>query len=235
MAAIKCLIVDDESLARDLIELHLQKFDGFEIVGKCDSAIEAMAVLNEVSVDVIFLDIEMPDITGLEFISGLPGQPMTVLTTAYSEYAVEAFELDVFDYLLKPISFKRFFKTIQKIQARRQQGAEQPSTGEPSEKVSPIHVKSEGKLIQVRPDEILFVEAMQKYVKIYLPEKRIVSLLSISKVEELLPFPNFLRVHKSYIINIDHLEELQGNEVKIGRSRIPVSRAHKKELLERLR
>ncbi len=235
MAVTKCLIVDDEPLACDLIEMHLKKFDDFELVAKCESAMAAISVLKENDVDLIFLDIEMPEISGLDFIKSTPTRPLIVLTTAYSEYAVEAFELDVFDYLLKPISFSRFFKTIQKIQAKTSQTSEQSANEGHESEAKCIYVKSDGKVVKVHLEDILFVEAMQKYVKIHLSDKRIISLMSLKKMEEMLPLASFQRVHKSYIINTIHLDELNGYEVKIGKHSIPVSRSHKKALARRLK
>lgn len=232
----KCLIVDDESLAQDLVEAHLKKIPGFDCVGKCSTAMEAMQALSERAVDVLFLDIEMPDITGLEFLRSLNNQPLTVLTTAYSEYALDGYELGVVDYLLKPITFERFFKTASKLSGlldtKPSQMAQEPKSGIEQQA---IFVKSEYKLLQIRLNEIEFVEGMQKYVVIHRKDKeKVVTLMSMTKAEEILPASKFMRIHKSYIVNLEKIREISGNRIKLEKGEIPLSKNLKSALIDRI-
>ncbi|MCE7993311.1 MAG: response regulator transcription factor [Roseivirga sp.] len=234
MKTYTCIIVDDEALAQDLIETHLKKIPNIEIIAKCHTAMEAMSVLNQQSVDIMFLDIEMPDLTGVEFLKALEKPPHTIFTTAYSEYAMEGYELNVVDYLLKPIRFDRFFKAMSKVLELLKE--KEPQTTEPSaEKTSNeyIFVKSEYKAVKITFDDILYVESMQKYVKFHLSDKMVISLMSISSLQEILPQKQFFRCQKSFIINLNKIESIEGNLVVLSsRAKVPISKNLKAGLLK---
>lgn len=235
MKAYTCLIVDDETLAQELIETHLSKIPNVEVVAKCHTAMEALAVLNQHKVDIMFLDIEMPDLTGIEFLKTLDNAPYTIFTTAYSEYALQGYELNVVDYLLKPIRFDRFFKALSKV-LELLKDKEPQSVTQPAEATQDdyLFVKSDYKAVKVLYQDILFVESMQKYVRFHLKEKKpVVSLLSISALTELLPTSQFFRCQKSFIINLDEIESIEGNQlILFSGQKVPLSKSLKPELLK---
>jgi len=220
---IKCLIIDDEPLAQRVIERYSEQVSHFEIVCKCNNAIEAFEILHNQWIDIIFLDINMPKLTGVEFLKSLKNPPAVIITTAYAEYAVQGFELDVVDYLMKPFSFERFLKAVQKAEGilgnRRttNQINESEFTGEDF-----IFIKSSKKTFKIHRKEILYIEALGDYVKIYLQDKMIVSYQSLKNIENLLSPKQFPRIHKSYIISLAKIEVIEGNHVKIKDKMIPV-------------
>lgn len=217
---IKCIIVEDETLAQDVIKSHLQKISGWELVSVCRNAPEALEALNTQEVDVMFLDIRMPGMSGLNFLRSLPDPPLVVLTTAYAEYAVESYEFSVIDYLLKPISFERFSKAVNKIVDGRlfsQAGKEQEkSSGDH------IFIKSNSKFFKVNFSEILYVEGMKDYLKIHTPEYTLVTHQTMNELEKTLPSRLFMRVHKSYIVAVGHIRAIYGNSVDLGKVTIPI-------------
>lgn len=230
-----CIIVDDETLAQELIEAHLGKIPNVEVVAKCHTAMEALAALNEQAVDIMFLDIEMPDLTGIDFLKTQNDPPYTIFTTAYSEYALEGYELNVVDYLLKPIRFDRFFKAVSKVIALLKENESEGLTPKAKQdKDNYLFVKSDYKAVKVLYQDILYVESMQKYVRFHLKDKRpVVSLLSISALTELLPASQFFRCQKSFIINLDQIESIEGNQlVLFTGQKVPVSKNLKSELLK---
>lgn len=232
-----CLIVDDEYMARLLLEEYVRKLPSLKLTGSCENALEAFHLLQSHSVDVLFLDIQMPYLTGLEFIQTLRKKPAIVFTTAYSEYAVEGFRLDAVDYLLKPFSFERFVQAVNKaidfVSFHRQTDPKQPSSGS----LLPEHffVKSDGKLVKIRFADILYIEGLKEYVSIYTSDKqRIIALKSIKNLEALLPENSFLRIHKSYIVSIYHIEAVLGNQIEIHKKLLPVGATYKEELMKKL-
>lgn len=228
-----CIIVDDETLAQELIETHLAKFPNVEILAKCHTTMEALSVLNDRQVDMMFLDIEMPDLTGIELLKALDKQPYTVFTTAYSEYAIESYELNVVDYLLKPVRFERFFKAMTKILNLLKEQDVKIAESEKTTSADYIFVKSDYKAVKIRFSEILYVESMQKYVKFYLKDKMVMSLMSISSLEEILPQTRFFRCQKSFIVNLDFIESIEGNQIVLATEmKIPVSKNLKQRLIE---
>lgn len=233
MKSYTCIIVDDETLAQDLVETHLQKIPNLEIVAKCHTAMEAMAVLNERTIDLMFLDIEMPDLTGIELLKALDKPPYTIFTTAYSEHALEGYELNVVDYLLKPVRFDRLFKAVSKVLAllkAKDSGTDHVQTKETKDDY--IFVKSEYKAVKVPFEDILYIESMQKYVKFHLTNKTVISLMSISALKEILPQNRFFRCQKSFIIHLDKIESIEGNQLVLtSKVKIPVSKNLKSELL----
>lgn len=240
MTTYKCLIVDDERLARELIENHIQQIPYLEIVASCANAIEAMQILNEQTIDLLFLDIQMPNLSGLDFLRMLKNQPATILTTAYSEYALEGFELEVIDYLVKPIEFERFFKAVNKaikwIQKTPAIPSYPPSNTIPANTSETyFFVKSDAKMIRIEFANILYIEALQKYSRIYTQNDKIITLSSLSKLLESLPKRPFIRVHRSFIVNIDQIDHVEGNMIKIQTHTIPISKGQRDAFVERIR
>ncbi len=237
MKMYSCILVDDETLAHELIEAHLSKIPNVEVVAKCHTAMEALAVLNQQAVDMMFLDIEMPDLTGIDFLRALEKPPYTIFTTAYSEYALQGYELNVVDYVLKPVRFDRFFKAVSKVLAllkEKEQAEIVPEAGKATSDY--LFVKSDYKAVKVLYSDILYVESMQKYVRFHLKGKKpVVSLMSISALAELLPGSRFFRCQKSFIVNLDKIESIEGNQlVLFTGDKVPVSKHLKAELLTRV-
>ena len=225
---IRCIIVEDELLAQQVIQSHLQKVQGFHLVGVCQNAREAAALLSEQQVDLIFLDIQLPGMSGLNFLRSLPDPPLVVFTTAYAEYALESYEFNVIDYLLKPISFERFSKTVNKIVDGRLFTQVQPvSTDEPDY----MFIKSSNKFFKVKFAEILFVEGMRDYLKIHTREYQLVTHQTMNEMEKVLAGQQFLRVHKSYLVGLQYIQSLQSNFITIGKHTIPVGNTYKDKLM----
>lgn len=224
----KCLIVDDEPLARELIETYLQKLPDFELVASCANAIEASSVMNSNKVDLIFLDIEMPVLKGTTFVKNLPYKPHVIFTTAYRDYAIDSYELNALDYLLKPIFFERFFLAIQKF---LKQNIKKVLVDENlSKKTDYIFVNKAKKQIRVIFDEILYVESLKDYIKIHLKDDTITIKESISTFEKRID-KRFIRVHRSYIVNSEKITAYTKNDVEIKRIEIPIGNSFKDNLL----
>jgi two-component system, LytTR family, response regulator LytT len=221
---IKVLLVDDEYLALNLLENFLAKIPNMKVVAKTTSPIEALEILNKGEIDVLFLDIQMPLLSGVNLLKTLNKPPITILTTAYSEYAVEAFELQVADYLLKPFSFERLLKAVQKVKEMMEKKSPQTIIEEADKKETSFTVKTDGRLIKLNYDEILFIESYGEYVYYITANQKIISLQSLKKLEEELPTSIFMRVHKSYIINKQKVFAVEGGFLEIEKHKIPVSR-----------
>ena len=226
----RALIVDDEELARQLIASYLKRIPTIEVVGSCKNAVEALTILNRQPVDLLFLDIQMPGITGVEMIRTLVDPPAIILTTAYSEYALEGFELDVTDYLLKPFSFERFSRAINKARVRLN-NRNQPSPTIQAESSNHLMVRADHKIHRIPYESILYIKSMQEYVAYYLTSGRIVALGSLKQLEGLLPPHQFLRVHKSYIIAINNVKSLEGNLLHLEDQKIPVGASYRENVL----
>lgn len=226
----RALIVDDEELARQLIASYLKRMPTIEVVGSCKNAVEALTILNRQPVDLLFLDIQMPGITGVEMIRTLVDPPAIILTTAYSEYALEGFELDVTDYLLKPFSFERFSRAINKAMVRLN-NRNQPSPTIQAESSNHLMVRADHKIHRIPYESILYIKSMQEYVAYYLTSGRIVALGSLKQLEGLLPPHQFLRVHKSYIIAINKVKSLEGNLLHLEDQKIPVGASYRENVL----
>jgi DNA-binding LytR/AlgR family response regulator len=222
--SIRCLIIDDEPLAQRVIERYAENIPFLEIVGKCNSAVEAFDVLHGQEVDLLFLDINMPRLSGMDFLRTLKNPPLAIITTAYAEFAIQGFELDVVDYLMKPFPFDRFYKAVQKaeelIKSRELPHGEMREAQRPEE--SFIFIKSSKKTYKVTLDDILYIEALGDYVKIFTTDKMIVSYQSLKNIETLLPSKLFPRIHKSFIIALSRVDLIEGNHVKIRDRMIPI-------------
>jgi len=231
----KCLIVDDEPLAIEAVAMHLKEFEDFEIVGKCRNAMEAVKLLNEKAIDLIFLDINMPKISGISFLKSLSSPPSVIITTAYSEYALEGFELDVLDYLLKPIPFDRFLKSINKFLEQKDSTSfvinKDDSTIEDN---AHIFIRCDRKLTKIYLDDILYFESEGDYVKVVTSKKSLLTKNKISLFEEKLPADRFTRVHRSFIVNNQSITSVTSSGVEIEKKEIPVSQTYKNQLMKAL-
>lgn len=238
MNKIRCLVVDDEELARTLLENYIGRLPHLELVGQCKDPLEAMQVLQNESVDILFLDIQMPGLTGVEFLRTLKIRPVVIFTTAYPDYALEGYTLDVIDYLLKPFSFERFVQAVNKAgeMLRLKAGNGNPAPAVPEEEPARdfILVKSEHKIHRIKYDDILYIESMREYVAYHTPNGRILSLNSLKSLEEELPAGRFLRIHKSYIVAMDKIDTLEGNLLHVGKEKLPIGASYREEVLGRI-
>lgn len=229
-----CLIIDDEILAQDVIEHYVSRMDNLELRGKCNNALEAFSVMSKQEVDLIFLDIQMPEISGLEFIKLLKNPPKIILTTAYTEYALDGYELNVVDYLLKPVSFERFLKAVDKVQVLLQPAVADKMPAALT--AQDIFVKSEGKLIRINTADIRYVEGLKNYLLIHTGHKKIIVHGTMSNMEEeLKAFQHFIRIHKSYLVNKNCIAEIVGNMIKVDQDELPIGGVYKNDLLKLLK
>ena len=249
MDSIRCIIVDDEFPARVLLKEFVEKVPTLELVGSYKSGLEALPTIQTGNVDLMFLDIQMPDITGTNFLKMLTVKPLVIFTTAYSEYAIESYQLDVLDYLLKPFSFDRFMQSIGKAMQRLTTqvkevpapvpvAAPQPAAAEPEEldpNANIMLVKADHKIHRVRYDSIIYIEGLREYITIFCENEKIITLESLRNLEETLPPNMFIRVHKSYIVRIDKIRALYGNQLKIDgvQQYIPVGKSYKDDVQSR--
>lgn len=233
MKKIGCLVVDDEPIARDILKTYIEQLPELSLLGSCKNATEAYHALYEFPVDVIFLDIQMPVITGTDFLRSLRKPPLIVFTTAYAEYALEGFELNSVDYLLKPITFERFYQSVQKVQERLVHLSWQVM---PYETLSYIFIKQDTKLIKVDFEEINYIQAERDFCSLYLSSgKRLLSGMHLKLMEEVLPPEKFVRVHRSYIININKIKVIQGNLLVTDHAEIPVGNNYRESLFKILK
>ncbi len=233
---LRCLIVEDEPLARNLLAEYVKKVSYLELVETCSNPLHALEVLRKNSIDLMFLDIQMPEITGITLLKTLQKKPLVILTTAYSEYALESYELDVVDYLLKPITFDRFLRAVDKASHRLSAPAAGPETTAPEAERSFVFVKDGTKLVRVNFDDILYVEGLKDYVTIVTKAQKIVTLQRLKALETQLPADKFIRVHHSYIVSLKAIDSIHKGEVRIGAHVIPISDSYKtgfKEFIER--
>ncbi|MBS1658140.1 MAG: response regulator transcription factor [Chitinophagales bacterium] len=223
----RCIIVDDEPLAQEVLETYVQRVDDLQLLKKCSNAMEAMQTLHKEHVDLMFLDIQMPVIDGLSFLKSLKNPPAVIITTAYPNHALEGFDLDVADYLLKPISFERFLKAVNKVADHRRNAH--------SEVPDPDYtfLKVDSKLVKVNYADIVFVEGMKDYLKIFVKgsDKPLVVHQTMKRFEDMLPKGKFIRVHKSYIISLGMVNSIVGNFVQINGREIPIGANYKDQLI----
>lgn len=230
----KCLLVDDEPLAIELLETHIAHLDKLEVVGTCNNAIKAMEFLQQEKVDLIFLDIQMPMLTGIEFLKSLKQAPSVIFTTAYRDYAIEGYELDAVDYLLKPISFDRFFKAINRyfqLTTTAPVATEMP-VATPSSSKNYLYVKINKKHHKVKLAEIRYVESIKDYIKIHLLDNELIAKEKISDFVGELPSQQFLRIHRSFIVNLEQVSAYTTHDVEIGTIEIPIGVSYKSDVME---
>lgn len=221
---IRCLLVDDEPLALQLLEKHIAQLDFFEVAGTCNNAIKALELLNKQKIDLLFLDIKMPQISGLELLKTLRHPPKTILTTAYREYALDGFDLDVVDYLLKPVTFDRFFKAIERYLRIEKHAI--PDLLSSSE-VQFIYLKSGHKYFKVDTRDVLYAESLKDYVNVHTKERIITSKYKISDLEKELDGKGFLRIHRSFIVNLQHVSAFTASDVELHNIELPIGDSYK--------
>lgn len=228
MNKLKCIVVDDEPLAQEVLERYLQNIREIELVTTCSNALEAFEVLNNESIDLMFLDISMPVISGLDFLRSLHKAPAVIITTAHPDYALQGYDLDVVDYLVKPVSLERFMKAVNKAIERVRVPLPQARNSMPDY----MFVKSDQKLIRINFADIHYIEGMKDYVKIFTNEKMIVTLHTMKFFEANLPSDQFIRIHKSYIANASSIKSIAGNELELHQSRLPIGSSYKDNLMK---
>lgn len=232
----KCIIVEDEPLAVEIIENYLLNFPSIDVEAVCSNALIAMDVLKKSKIDLMFLDIRMPLISGIEFYKALHNPPKVIITTAYRDYAIEGYELDIVDYLLKPISFERFVKAIDKFYLSQNRPSVLHEAADENDSAGKyIFVKCDRKYMKVFLDDIQFIESMKDYVIIHLPNKKIITKQKISHYEETLPQDIFVRIHKSYIVSIKNMEAVTPASVEVGHKELPIGRNYKNAAFARLK
>ncbi|QSW90587.1 response regulator transcription factor [Flavobacterium endoglycinae] len=235
----KCVIIDDEPLAVELLEDFVKKVDSLELVNTFNNAIDAVSFINQNNIDLIFLDIQMPHFSGIDFLNTIEKKPLVIFTTAYSDYAVEGFNLGAVDYLVKPIPFHRFLKSVVRAQQINAPAAAVQPVSETSSVTEVeqdfMFVRAEYENVKLNFSDILFIEGLKDYVKIYTTDNKFtLTLISLIKLENLLSNKGFSRIHRSYIINIKHVKSIQKNKVLISDKRIPISESYKNAFFEKI-
>lgn len=214
---IRCIITDDEPIARKGMRSYIDKVEFLTLIGECEDAIELNTMLKSTQPDLLFLDIEMPHISGLELLSDLHNPPKVIIVSAYEQYALKGYELNVVDYLLKPVSFNRFLKAVNKVHDLLEKEAE-------NKEDRYIFIKSNKQLKKILLKDILFIESMENYIIVHTSASKETVYTTMKHIHESLPYNNFLQVHRSYIVNIDHIKSIEGNLLNIGSHKIPVAR-----------
>ena len=234
LGGINCIIIDDEPLARTGLKEYIADIDFLNLLGEFDSPLGATNLLVSGEVQLLFLDIQMPKITGIEFFKTLTNPPAVIFTTAYPQYALDGFEVNALDYLVKPISFDRFLKAA--LKAKEFYEVRQKNKTETTSGTTPEYffIKADNKLVKILFEDILFVEALQNYVTVHTTAKKYISYLTIKSVEDYLPADRFIKVHKSYIISAAKVDSIDGNEIRMDQHRIPISRSLKDEVTDKL-
>jgi DNA-binding LytR/AlgR family response regulator len=233
--SLRCLIVDDEVAAHYVLENYIGRMDRLVLAGQCYNAMDALNFLHRQPVDLLFLDINMPELTGLELLGTLSYTPRTILTTAYTEYALQSYDFGVTDYLVKPIPFPRFLKAVDRVLAQQPApvGMSAPMTA-PAAPADSIMVKVDADWIRIRLDELLYAQSWGNYVKLFLPGRMLLTPLTTAELESRLPTGQFVRIHKSYIVALNKIERLRGNTLQIGDTELPVGITFRRELTDRL-
>ncbi|HEV7783498.1 MAG TPA: LytTR family DNA-binding domain-containing protein [Chitinophagaceae bacterium] len=229
--SINCIVIDDEPLARKGIKEYIADVDFLELVGEFDNPVKATEQIGKGDVQLLFLDIQMPKITGLDFFKTLQNPPPVIFTTAYPQYALEGFEVNALDYLVKPVSFARFLAAA--LKAKEYYEVREKNTGSSAD-TDYFFIKADNKLVKLIFDEVLYVEALQNYVTIHTATKKYMTYLTFKAVEDYLPADKFLKVHKSYIVAASKIDSIEGNDIRIGQQHIPISRNQKEEVMEKL-
>jgi len=232
--SIRCIIVDDEHVAREILENHLARVDQVQVVASCKNALEAFNIISKENIDLIFLDINMPEISGLSFAKSINKNIKVIFTTAYREYAVEGFDLQAVDYLLKPISFERLLQSIQKYLNENTISPANEDQPILDEKSNYFFVRSDRKMIKIDFSEIKYIESLSDYIKIHLVDKTVLTRETISNIEIKLPQNDFVRVHRSFIVAISFIDSYTNEDIEIEGKEIPISRTYKDAVLKRL-
>lgn len=242
MNTLKCIAVDDEPLALDILEDYISKVPFLTLVKRTENAIEALQIVQAGGIDLVFLDVQMPELTGIQFLKIASGKSNYILTTAYSQYALESYDLNVSDYLLKPIAFDRFYKAVEKVHnlSKKQEvapaavavPAPAPVSNAPVQDF--IFVKTEHKIQKIELDDILYIEGLKDYISIFTKSERIITLQNMKKMEETLPSSQFIRVHKSYIISLDKIESIERSRISICGKIIPIGDTYREEFFKRI-
>lgn len=231
----QCLIIDDEPPARDVLKKHIAAVEALEVMGECSNAVEALSFLQTHPVDLLFLDIEMPHILGTKFLRTLKTPPKVIFTTAYRKYALEGFDLNAVDYLLKPIPFERFLQAINKVMQTNITVNNNPNPFSVAEHSRPfLYFRTDRKMVKVFLEDILFIESLKDYIRIFTLHKTIVTKQAISSLEEMLPKDDFIRIHRSYIIAINKIESYNKDSIEIGSKELPIGRLFRHEVSKAL-
>lgn len=225
---IRCLVVDDEELARTLLGEFIGKLPQLELVKSCKNPIEVLEIVRQQQIDLLFLDIQMPDLSGIELLNSMREKPLVIFTTAYPDYAIEGYQLNGIDYLLKPFSFERFVQAVDKATEWIQM--KQPKS--PTRDFIAVH--ADHKVYKIKYDDILYIEGLKEYVSYYLADQRIIALQSLKGLETLLPADRFARVHRSYIVPIHKINSIDGKEITIGDKQIPLGKMYKEAIMKRV-
>jgi DNA-binding LytR/AlgR family response regulator len=234
---ISCIIADDEPLARDVIKRHISQLERLQIVATCANGLEAFTAIKNTQADLLFLDIQMPNLTGIELLRTVKNPPAVILTTAYPEFALEGYELNVIDYLLKPVSFERFLKAIDKYETWVNPGGHGnivvPSTA--ADRIEPfIYVKADKKMVKIFLKDILYMEGLKDYIKIHTMANEVITYQSLTYFTEKLPADLFMRVHRSYIVSLAHINSFSAIEINIGDAAIPIGTTYAREVSKKL-
>jgi len=232
-----CIIVDDEPIAQEILENYISQIGHLHLVAKCSNAFEAITILHTTKIDLMFLDIKMPGLNGLDMLKTLSNPPKVILTTAFSEFAVESYEYGISDYLLKPVSFERFLKAVNRLLLPKD--SDFPIAEEPKDTTSKsifMFFKADKRIYKFYFSEILFFEGCGNYVKVHTQKQNMIMVLDkLSELEEKLPSDGFIRVHKSFIVNLSHIRIIEGNMIKVEQKEIPISKTYKEMLMKTLR
>lgn len=234
MIQLNAVLIDDEPLARKGLKEYIADVEFLQLAGEFDSPLKAMELMRRGEVQLLFLDIQMPKITGLDFLKSLRQAPPVIFTTAYPQYALDGFELNALDYLVKPISFDRFLKAALKAKEYYELRQQNKQVSSDSTVQKDFFIKTDNQLVRIAFDDLLFVEALQNYVCVHTATKKYISYLTMRSVEEYLPAGQFLKTHKSFIVNAAKIDSIEGNEIRIGTNKIPISRSEKEDVMEQL-
>lgn len=233
----KVIIIDDEPLAIEVIESYLEKVQNIEITAKCETAVDAFEILRKKQVDLMFLDIQMPELTGLEFLKTLSNPPKVILTTAYRKYAVEGYELDVVDYLLKPVSFERFMKAMNKYYKIAGNDSnvirEADNTGHKDSGF--FYVKENKRVVKVKYDEVVYIESMKDYVTMHTTQTKVITKVTMTELENKLPADQFIRIHRSYIVAVSKIDAFTSTSIEIGKKEFTIGRNYKNSVMKALK
>ena len=230
---IKCMVVDDEPPAREIIRRYIEQVPVLEFAGDCANAIQAFTFLQQQPVDLLFLDIRMPQLNGIDFLKAVKNPPKVIFTTAYSEYALEGYELDVVDYLMKPITFERFLKAVNKV-CQLAQIKTDPIVAEEKKTDSFVYFRADRKMVKVMLQEILYIESMKDYVKVFTANGMIITKQSISSVEAMLPEKEFIRTHRSFIVSTRHIKSFTAELIELHNMEIPIGKLFRNEVMKTL-